>query len=171
MLFFPRFHPSWPSFPGGKVDPADESVLHAALRETKEEVGIDVDKIEILGRLGPPARSLSGLRVWPYVVSFNRRIRAFPSNNLDPGVSARKPVRVDSRRRQHIATTFTSLALPDTIPNRGRRCLPSPAQSSRRSSISPRASVPQVRPILGVRRHRSRGARNRMVECRRGLYG
>lgn len=44
-------------------------MLHAALRETKEEVGIDANKVEILGRLGPPARSLSGLRVWPYVVS------------------------------------------------------------------------------------------------------
>jgi nudix motif 8 len=67
---FADFHSSWSSFPGGKVDPADESVLHAALRETKEEVGIDLDKIEILGRLGPPTRSQSGLRVWPYVVSF-----------------------------------------------------------------------------------------------------
>ena len=43
--------------------------MHAALREAREEVGIDADKIEILGRLGPPMRSLSGLRVWPYVVS------------------------------------------------------------------------------------------------------
>ena len=74
---FVDFHPSWSSFPGGKVDPTDESVLHAALRETKEEVGIDVDNIEILGRLGPPTRSLSGLRVWPYVVSFKCYIRPF----------------------------------------------------------------------------------------------
>ena len=60
------------SFPGGKVDPTDESALHAALRETKEEVGIDADKVEILGRIGPPMRSLGGLRVWPYVVSYMR---------------------------------------------------------------------------------------------------
>jgi nudix motif 8 len=58
------------------VDPTDESVLHAALREAKEEVGIDADRIEILGRLGPPTRSLGGLRVWPYVVSSNCCIHA-----------------------------------------------------------------------------------------------
>ena len=46
------------------MDATDESFLCAALREAKEEVGIDADKIEILGRLGVPTRSLSRLRVW-----------------------------------------------------------------------------------------------------------
>ena len=50
-------HPCWSSFLGGKFDPTDESALHAALREAKEEVGIDMEKIEILGRLGPLTRS------------------------------------------------------------------------------------------------------------------
>ena len=54
------------------MDPTDETVLHAALRETKEEVGIEADRIEVLGRLGPPTQSMSGLRVWPYVVSSKR---------------------------------------------------------------------------------------------------
>ncbi|KAF9642681.1 hypothetical protein BDM02DRAFT_1974827 [Thelephora ganbajun] len=68
-----RAHSGEVSFPGGKVDPTDESVLHAALREAEEEVGIDADKIEILGRLGPPTRSLSGLRVWPYVAFLHEK--------------------------------------------------------------------------------------------------
>ena len=41
-------------FPRRNVDLTDGSVLHAALQEAKEEVGMDVDKIEILGRLGLP---------------------------------------------------------------------------------------------------------------------
>ena len=50
-------HSCWSSFLGGKFDLIDGSALHAALREAKKEVGIDVEKIEILGRLGPLTRS------------------------------------------------------------------------------------------------------------------
>ena len=35
-----NFHLCWSSFSGGKADPTDESVLHAALREAKKGVGI-----------------------------------------------------------------------------------------------------------------------------------
>lgn len=46
----------------------DRSFLDAALRETKEEVGIDPSDIQLLGEIGPPELSLAGLRVWPYIV-------------------------------------------------------------------------------------------------------
>ncbi len=39
------------SFPGGRVDPGDADAVAAALRETREEVGLTPDLIEILGRL------------------------------------------------------------------------------------------------------------------------
>ena len=71
-----RFHSRWSSSPDRKVDPTEESVLHSALREAKEKVGTDVDKIEI-GRFGPPTQSLNGFRVWPYVVSFECCSRLF----------------------------------------------------------------------------------------------
>ena len=38
-------------------------------------MGIDDDKTEILGRIGPLAQSLSGPRVWPYVVSSEACVR------------------------------------------------------------------------------------------------
>jgi len=88
------FYPSWSSFPGGKVNPTDELVLHSALRETKEEVVmIDGDKIEILGRLGPPTQSLNGLRVGPYVVSFKCCVRPFRQVTSVKAFLHKKPYR------------------------------------------------------------------------------
>ena len=39
------------SFPGGMVDPDDESRLATALREAQEEMGIDPVHVEVIGRL------------------------------------------------------------------------------------------------------------------------
>ena len=39
------------SFPGGSMDDSDESLLHTALRETHEEMGIDPGDVEMLGQL------------------------------------------------------------------------------------------------------------------------
>jgi len=39
------------ALPGGKLDPEDPSIVHAALREAQEEVGLSADHVEVLGTL------------------------------------------------------------------------------------------------------------------------
>lgn len=54
------------AFPGGKHDETDNDLLHTALREAEEEVGIAPDSVDILGPLGQ-VMSLHGLQVTPWV--------------------------------------------------------------------------------------------------------
>jgi 8-oxo-dGTP pyrophosphatase MutT (NUDIX family) len=59
-------HPGQISFPGGRVEPGDLSHAHAALRETVEEVGLDQDRVHILGELAS-YETVTGYRVTPVV--------------------------------------------------------------------------------------------------------
>jgi 8-oxo-dGTP pyrophosphatase MutT (NUDIX family) len=54
------------SFPGGRVEPEDIDARATALRETKEEVGITADYIEVLGSL-PTYVTGTGFSVVPVV--------------------------------------------------------------------------------------------------------
>ena len=41
------------SFPGGLRDPSDPDVVSTALRETKEELGIGEEDIDVWGKMAP----------------------------------------------------------------------------------------------------------------------
>jgi 8-oxo-dGTP pyrophosphatase MutT (NUDIX family) len=44
-------HPGQISFPGGKIEPSDETPLAAALREAEEEVGLEASVVDPIGYL------------------------------------------------------------------------------------------------------------------------
>ena len=46
-------NPGQVAFPGGKSDPGDRDIVHTALREAQEEVGIEATQVEVIGRLAP----------------------------------------------------------------------------------------------------------------------
>ena len=59
------YHPGQVSFPGGGVDPEDDGVVGAALREATEETGLDATGVEVLGTLASVPLPVSSNLVHP----------------------------------------------------------------------------------------------------------
>lgn len=54
------------ALPGGRVDLGDKDVIHTALRESHEEVGLQPQDVEVLGQLDPMVTRF-GMKVTPVV--------------------------------------------------------------------------------------------------------
>jgi len=59
-------HPGQISFPGGRAEPGDATPEFTALREAQEEIGLQPERAEILGRL-PEYLTRTGYRVTPVI--------------------------------------------------------------------------------------------------------
>ena len=59
-------HSGQVSFPGGRVAPGDPSPEATALREAREEIGLDPARVELLGRLAD-YHTRTGFRITPVV--------------------------------------------------------------------------------------------------------
>ncbi len=69
-----KHHKGEISFPGGKKDHADKDLIDTALRETKEEVGIDRSQITILGRLDD-LFTITRYIITPYIGIINGKFK------------------------------------------------------------------------------------------------
>jgi 8-oxo-dGTP pyrophosphatase MutT (NUDIX family) len=63
-------HKGQVSFPGGHRETSDLDLLHTALRETEEEIGVKREHIQVLGRL-TPVKTRGEVLIYPWVGRMN----------------------------------------------------------------------------------------------------
>lgn len=113
------------SFPGGVVDPSDASPIEAALREAREEVGLDLGRagVEVVGVLDAVYIRVSGFVLVPVLAVAHRR----PALHADPREVAAilevpvrlfvppAPIQPGSRERAGRSLRFGGYPLPHLV--------------------------------------------------------
>jgi 8-oxo-dGTP pyrophosphatase MutT (NUDIX family) len=62
-----RRHAGEISFPGGRQDPEDSTLLDTALRETEEEIGLARKHVHVVGALEPTSTFVTNYAIHPFV--------------------------------------------------------------------------------------------------------
>ena len=74
------------AFPGGRIEPDDESARRAAERETQEEVGVSLEAAERLGRLddlqGHHVAGVPGLVISAFVYHVTKPVELTPNHEV-----------------------------------------------------------------------------------------
>lgn len=74
-------HPGQISLPGGVREDSDPSLMHTALRETHEEVGIAPDRVRVLGRLDDVDTIATGFLIRPFVATADGPLAPVPADD------------------------------------------------------------------------------------------
>lgn len=77
-----KHHAGQISFPGGKAELEDESLVHTAYREAEEEIGLNTEHLRLLGQLGT-YRTISGFAVTPILSVYDQALNLHSDLQLD----------------------------------------------------------------------------------------
>ena len=75
-----RIHAGQISFPGGKPEKEDTDLIHTAIRETREESGLNVKREQVLANLDDVKTLGTGYVITPYVCVLEKPIVALMGN-------------------------------------------------------------------------------------------
>lgn len=70
------------SFPGGMWDVGDVDLLETAIRETKEELGIEITKSMVIGQLKPVTTLNSGFTIIPFITILDELPTIIPNSEI-----------------------------------------------------------------------------------------
>jgi 8-oxo-dGTP pyrophosphatase MutT (NUDIX family) len=73
-----KSHTGEVSFPGGRLEPGEQP-LDAALRESREEIGLDPESVTVIGRLGTLNTVANPAPILPFVASLPGRPELRPN--------------------------------------------------------------------------------------------
>ena len=62
-----RNHGGQIAFPGGRFEPSDNDLVHTALRESFEEIGLHDNQLEVIGALTPIYVQVSNFNINPFI--------------------------------------------------------------------------------------------------------
>jgi len=71
------------SFPGGKMNDDDTDLLFTALRETKEEIDLNVKAEQVVGQLNPVTTLNSKFRITPFVSILDKLPSVSPNSEVE----------------------------------------------------------------------------------------
>lgn len=109
-----RHQPNEICFPGGKVE-SNESIQDAAIRETMEELKIDLSSIELVGDL-IPLTIPHDMMIFPFVIFLDLAFETLQPNDAEVKEIFTVPLSYLLHTRPEMHTVYSKVVVPDDFP-------------------------------------------------------
>ncbi len=106
---YPGVHGGQVALPGGKFEKNDKDLIYTSLRETQEEVGVDMNQIEVIGQLSELYVPPSNFNILPVIGLLSKRPNfILEEKEVEELVIADLDVLNDESKRKQKQMTFYS---------------------------------------------------------------